>query len=329
VALLPQSHIYRAYNLALESNALLGGLRPDSLHRGTGDFFFSLESSPAEPVASRCDWTREWRREGELCAQLGRAASGEWAALFPGAALFLTSEDACRVQAYPLAEACAEVVAHFFLNQALPLALSLQPGALVLHAGAALVPDVGAVAFAGDTGAGKSTLSAAFGLAGRAILSDDGLLLKEHANGRLAAHPSFPSVRLCADMADALPSLGNVEETAAGPRRLKRRVALGSESGQLPFAEKSAPLAALCFLETEASEEITLKPVPPREAFMKVQERVFRLDERPEKLRAEFDLLGRFAESVPCFALRYPRDPALLPRVVDAIEKQAREARDG
>ncbi len=77
--------------------------------------------------------------------------------------------------------------------QALPLAATLR-GREVLHA-SAVVLGGGAVLFAGEPGAGKSSLAAALVRAGAALLGDDAISL-ERREGSLLAHPAVAALYL-------------------------------------------------------------------------------------------------------------------------------------
>ncbi|HEV2689053.1 MAG TPA: hypothetical protein VGV35_10870, partial [Bryobacteraceae bacterium] len=90
---------------------------------------------------------------------------------FPTQADFLVSCDGKQVRCRPLPETPESTVRHLFLDQVMPLLLSRREP-LVLHASAVLTKN-GAVAFAGLSGQGKSTLAAALARGGNPLLCDD------------------------------------------------------------------------------------------------------------------------------------------------------------
>src|SRR5574340_1151913 len=94
-----------------------------------------------------------------------------------------------------------QTVEHLYLNQVLPLALSMQ-GKLVFHASAVEIGEV-AVAFMGESGKGKSTLAASFATHGYRFLTDDGLVIEAEDEGHRIV-PSHPSLRLWQDSEGAL-----------------------------------------------------------------------------------------------------------------------------
>ena len=79
---------------------------------------------------------------------------------FPALADFEVSANGRQVTGWAMPGVAPATVHHLFTNQVQPLALSRQ-GKLVLHASAVAVGDI-ALAFAGESGRGKSTLAASF-----------------------------------------------------------------------------------------------------------------------------------------------------------------------
>jgi hypothetical protein len=89
----------------------------------------------------------------------------------------------------------------FLLGSALGI-LCHQRGLLPLHANA-IVAGGGAVAFAGPSGVGKSTLAACFQRAGYEVLCDDVCVIGFDAAGQPLAWPGLPRLKLWGDAADA------------------------------------------------------------------------------------------------------------------------------
>lgn len=88
-------------------------------------------------------------------------------------------------------------------------------GLLPLHAGCVRIGD-GAVALAGVSGIGKSTLTAAFLGRGHAVLADDLTVLDVSASGGPVVLPTFPRVKLWRQMMDRLGfSTDGLERTRA------------------------------------------------------------------------------------------------------------------
>lgn len=94
-------------------------------------------------------------------------------------------------------------------------ALCYQRSLLPLHAAAVLFGE-GAVAFAGPSGVGKSTLAAQFLGRGRSVLADDLLAVDVERYGAVAALPGLARIRLRSDSARA--GDGKVSLPIPGPR---------------------------------------------------------------------------------------------------------------
>jgi hypothetical protein len=211
-----------------------------------------------------------------------------------------------------------ETIRHLLLDQVIPLVLSVR-GRLVLHASAVVVPR-GAIAFLGETGQGKSTLSGSFVTQGFPLVTDDCLLLQE-AGEHLFGHPSYPGLRLWPDSVAALFGQGTRLCHVAHYTEKKR---LGPDNGPLPFCADPAPLQRVYVLapyeETEDTKAITFAPLSPREAFMELVKHTYRLDIiAQERLNEEFECVARVVALLPLCRLAFPQDLSLLPTVREAI----------
>jgi len=274
-----------------------------------------LDAPPCEP--SELEWVHHWPSEG--CG-MSLAISGEDASFllrFSNLADFVISECGRQIRVWPALETGLETLNHLLLDQVLPRVLS-QRGLLVLHAGAVRVGNH-AIAFLGDTGSGKSTLTASFHAAGYSLLSDDGLAVK---NEGLWALPTYPSLRL---WPDAIASIYAQKAVVAPMAHYssKRRIVMTD------VAAEPLPLGALYVLESGAvtpDRSILLRRLTPGAACVTIIANSFQLD--VTDLHHAADTLadaGRIAECVPVFSLAYPWDFARLPEVQEAILAQRSE----
>ena len=146
------------------------------------------------------------RRIGGARGALPRRAGGRWEAA-PGAFLrhmggvaryFVTG--GCDILVEPLGgdRGVAAV-----LTGSIFAALLQQRGVIPFHA-SAVATEAGAVLFAGNSGAGKSSLLAALLSRGYPMLADDATAVAPDGSGRPEALPAFPRLRLCADALDML-----------------------------------------------------------------------------------------------------------------------------
>jgi hypothetical protein len=206
---------------------------------------------------------------------------------------------------------------HLAIDHVMPRVLNLL-GIDSLHATAVAAP-AGAIAFVGDTGIGKSTLSASLHLAGFESFCDDCLVLREEDN-RITATPAYPGVRLWDDsfkalMSDAEPGTPVAQYT--GKTRL-----LGDVSG---FRAQPLPLARIYLLQRSAAkgpDDVTPMPaqVSPAEAFPVLLGASFPLDlTDTAMLTRHFHLINRVAATVPIRRLTIPNDFAALPAVRTAV----------
>lgn len=118
-----------------------------------------------------------------------------------------------------------------------------QRGHLVLHANAVLVEDQ-LILIIGDSGAGKSTIAAAFHKLGYPVISDDVVAI--HSGLRVAG--GFPQIKLCLDTLEKL----NIDKN--GLNRISSKTGLEIEKFSLPLhpieLKKPLPIAAIYILET-------------------------------------------------------------------------------
>ncbi len=140
-------------------------------------------------------------------------------------------------------------IRHFLLGPMLGVVLH-QRGCLVLHASSVRI-NGGAVAFLAETGAGKSTLAAAFHSAGHTLVSDDIVPVHIHAATGPITYPCFPQLKVFPDAAAQLR-----EGPSALPRLLpgfdKRAQRLCGD-----FPTEPMPLRRVYVLEDGESEATT------------------------------------------------------------------------
>lgn len=238
---------------------------------------------------------------------------------FPELADFDVSADGREVHSYPAPGIQEDTVEHLYLNQVLPLALSLQ-GKLVFHAGAVDTP-AGAVAFMGESGRGKSTLTASFAGSGFRFLTDDGLLLEKSDRGYLA-QPSHPSIRLWDDSRAALVA---ANATLAPPVSFTPKARILSDDA-LAFCEEARPLVRVYFLGDGSASDVSIESMKPSEALMGLVNHSFLLDiEARDVIARHFDELTQMVERPMYYRLDYPRHYDVLTRVREAILRHAME----
>jgi hypothetical protein len=248
--------------------------------------------------------------------------NGGYLLRFPDLADFRVSTDGLEVTGFPVPGVSEPTSQHLYLNQVLPLVLS-KLGKLVFHASAVEVPD-GAVAFAAESGRGKSTLAASFAVNGFRFLTDDGLVLEPVATG-YQVQPSHPSIRLWADSEEVLIA-PEVKTAPALSYTSKSRFLAGEAIG---FCDQPRPLRRMYFLGDGNTETIRFHRISAAEALVEWVKHSFLLDveERP-RLASHFDQVVNLANQPIHYRLDFPRRFEDLPRVREAILDHAQQRDD-
>ena len=236
---------------------------------------------------------------------------------FPELADFEVSADGLEVTCVPAPDVSEATSQHLYLNQVLPLVLS-KLGKLVFHASAVEVAGI-AIAFAGESGRGKSTLAASFAVSGSRFLTDDGLVVEPIAQG-FEVLPSHPSIRLWADSEDALIAPGT-ETAPALSFTPKSRFLAGDE---IRFCDQSRPLRRVYFLGDGSAKTLEFQRLKPAEAVVEWVKHSFLLDieERP-RLASHFDQVAALANQPIHYRLDFPRRFEDLGGVRQAIVEHA------
>jgi hypothetical protein len=235
---------------------------------------------------------------------------------FPGLVDFEVSADGTRVAAYPAAGSDETTVEHLYINQVAPLAMSRQ-GVPAFHASVVTVPG-GAVAFLGKAGMGKSTLAASFALNEAEFLTDDSLVIEETGDGCLAL-PSHPSLRLWEDSLEALID-ARIRQAAAINYSTKARLLAGEA---LAYRAKPQLLLAAFVLEQGDVSRVTLRELAGAERYLAWVNNSFLLDVEDQLLLAQhFDWTCRISETIPTYALDYPRKYGMLAEVRDLVRQR-------
>lgn len=236
---------------------------------------------------------------------------------FPDLADFQVNADGVDVICVAVPDTSEATSQHLYLNQVLPLVLS-KLGKLVFHASAVEVADR-AVAFAAESGRGKSTLAASFAVSGFRFLTDDGLVVETAGQG-FDVLPSHPSIRLWADSEEALIAPGT-QTAPALSFTSKSRFLAGDE---VRFCDQSRPLRRVYFLGDGSASAPTFQRLSPAEALVEWVKHSFLLDvEEKPRLASHFDQVAKLANQPIHYRLDYPRRFEDLVRVREAIVEHA------
>lgn len=231
---------------------------------------------------------------------------------FPGVARAEISRPDRRVRVRPLIpDLSSHTIDHFVMDILLPRLIA-ESGALVVH-GALVSRGGDGICLIGESGRGKSTLSAALHDAGWGFHGDDALVL--HGSGaEITAEASYPSLRLFPDsleqlfpdppaglspVADYLDKFRLDPGQAAGSCRLRAVLVLGNDDGTGQITARPLSASRLCM--TLIGQGFTLNPSDRRAA------------------QGRLTNASAVSAAVPGIELCYPRDYARLPEAIDHI----------
>lgn len=203
------------------------------------------------------------------------------------------------------------------LGMVLALWLERQ-GVPTLHASAVVVDGV-AVAFMGAKGGGKTTAATGLIAGGHALLADDLLALRFHANG-VSAAPGYPMLRLWPEQADHF--LGGHERLPlVHPAFTKRRICLPQQFGE--FHPQCAPLRRLYVPQRSRDGAPTITPMRSRDAVLSLVRESFLRDavHGLGLAQGRLGMLARIVRDVTVCSLRYPDGFDRLPELVAAVEE--------
>ena len=200
---------------------------------------------------------------------------------------------------------------HCLRGQALPFAALLR-GFETFHASAVAL-DGRALAFAGRSTAGKTSVAVNLMLRGAELVTDDVVAL-ELGEGAPLAHPGASVV-----------SLRHAEAAALGGRALLLGDSLeGDEEATrvlAPRCESALPLAALYFLDREGDGGVRIEAVEPDPRLLLAASFNF-VVRSPERLRNHLEVCARIAAAVPVFRLTSGPDVTAA-AVAQAVEGHA------
>ncbi|MDR3514715.1 MAG: hypothetical protein P4M00_02790 [Azospirillaceae bacterium] len=169
------------------------------------------------------------------------AEDGRCRFAFPTVAAYLVSADGRDIVIAPANKVDDTAIRTFLFGTVLAIVFQRR-GLLPLHASCVRVGDK-AVAFAGDSGIGKSTLAAILWTRGYQPLADDVTVVDTNAHGGPAVLPSFPRLKLWRD------SLEHLGHRIEGLEMVRPSL----DKYQLPVEERFCPaplpLAGLVHLE--------------------------------------------------------------------------------
>ena len=275
---------------------------------------FTITTGSDVAPSDDLEWIHHWLDDDDACdLSLARLDDG-YLLRFPDLA-DIVLENSGMLRIAGLEGVSARTLRHLMLDQVLPRALAHR-GNLVLHASAVATAH-GAVVFLGLSGRGKSTLACAMAAqSGGGVLADDCIVATQDGSDLLAV-PTYPGLRLWPE---------SVASLFPGRKRL-RRVTDYSDKRRIDVdlmghaADASYPIAAIMVLDRACGDtDIRITALDSSSACMALVSNSFQLD--VSDVQQVYRLLGLAAgaaQRTSVLSLRYPRDYAALPGVVQAI----------
>ena len=242
----------------------------------------------------------EWRLpDGTRWASVAKG-DGEHVLRFRRFAEFIVSDHGRIVRWRAPSATRPETVRHLLLDQVLP-AVAFEHALVGLHASAVVV-DGAAVAFAGPTSRGKSTLAASFAVDGHPVVTDDCLML-QWTRAEPRAVPSYPSLRLWKSTADRLlgPDAG-LSPVAEYTSKLR----VGPSARAIVFRRRPVQVGKIYVIDRRGGNA-RIEPLSSRQAYVELLKTTFHLDPLDRvSARRVVAALAAIVQRVPVARLRVP-----------------------
>lgn len=253
----------------------------------------------------------------DACNSISVYYDGRYWLEFGDLAVFSLDMTSSRIEAHSNTD--RETLIHLLLDQVIPRYISFR-GDIVLHAGA--VKKCGlCFAFTGESGQGKSSLTASFVKDGAALHSDDVICIS--LKGEIPLIQSiYPSLRLWPNAIEGLLIPEKLTSIMAH-YSTKRRLIIDAE--QAP-----SPLTAIFALNMDAGlTKTTISSLSQSELLMELIKGSFQLDPTdPQRSKEHFEAVSKLSSSVRGFQLSYPKGFENLPEVRNKIMSFLKEDLD-
>jgi len=213
----------------------------------------------------------------------------------------------------PARNATSDEVRLFMYGSAFA-ALFHQRGMMPLHA-SAVYNSNGAIAFAGNAGAGKSSLSFSLIETGAFKLVSDDITILNYKDGNISVQPGMPHVKLWADV------LEHTQKDIKQLKSIRKEIQKYRYPVEDNFTTTPVMLKSLFFLSTHHHPEILILPVSGAEKFNLLQNNIFRSQFISGKHLQEkyFKLITAISQKVPVFRVIRPRHGLGIEQLRDKV----------
>jgi len=320
-------HYSRAFGLTLTCDVAVPGLIPSAggepdvrIHLGE----FPAGIDPASQVGPVL-WSEGGDPDQETDAVAVRSVENGASLLlaYGDGTRFLVPRNGTEIWASAPRGVSLETTATYLLGPVFGLVLRLR-GITCIHASVVAVEaaqGLGAIAFIGPAGAGKSTIAAAFALRGHRVVSDDIAVLVPEA-GHWTVESATPSIRLWDDSVALL--FGNSTALPLmAPGWEKRQLDLTSLRGAFAV-EGRLPFVAAYVLDTDgrSGARAEAQRLTPRDALMTLVPNTYANVLLDRTMRAaEFQTLSSIVSTVPVWRIHAPTNATELAEFCESLSR--------
>jgi len=301
--------LYSVYGLGLQANQPIPGLELQTGLKIDLQIYLTI----APPWLSQLDGLPNLGERSSLVRPLREGAY--WQIAYLDGTVFVVDRAGTEIWATWSERSTLEDTATYLLGPILGFVLRLR-GIVCLHASAIAVEGQ-AIAFLGNTGAGKSTTAAALAQKGYAVLSDDIVALFERdgffvQSGYSRLRLWDASVDRLYGSPDALPCL-----TPNWPKRY-----LDVSQAGYQFQPQPLPLAAIYLLNMRTDDPLApyVAAPPVQSALINLVTNTYANTLLDRQMRAhEFEVLSQLVAQVPVRKITPHADLARLPKLCEVI----------
>ena len=276
---------------------------------------------PPQQQQLRDDWFHHWYADPtqqRLVSSVARCEGG-FLLRYPDLADFRISCGLSHLTIYPVPGVRQNSLRHLLLDSALPHVLG-QQGDVILHASAVCSSSGRGIAFAGDSGWGKSTLAAGLQDRGFNLISDDCLKLSV-SDKTLFGQAAYAGARLWPDAIDRLfPGRDGGERVMHSSP--KQRIALSHAANDRPVELHHLVLVQPPLGEKERiTKDVSLSPRSDAKILTDLIARCYLLDlENRQAVSHQFRSMGTVVSTgIQIWSLDFLRSFDQFQRLLDVV----------
>lgn len=195
--------------------------------------------------------------------------------------------------------------------------LFIQRGTVVIHGDSVIINGKGII-IAGESGTGKSTLTAALKLRGYKLIADDVSVITRESDGNYIINPAYPQQKLCKD---TMENLGyDINKFMLSTKKEDSERYIIPSGGN--FVNKSFPMGAICEISIGDNIEVEIKEVKGAEKINSLMKNGYFINvEQHMGIRQEYFLKYLdIVKKIPFYKIMRPRDKFTVNNQVETLE---------